>query len=263
MAWRLTGTKPLSEPMMVVDYRRIYASLDLNELIKMSSLCPFTIWIKQKYIILDCIIVRPDGSSWSSQLCAHWLDSPSCFPLVLPWWRHQTETFSMSLALCVGNSPVTIEFDVFSDQHWKKKKLHKQPWRWWFETPLLSLWHNCNAILGKKIFGRMTAFCLFSNLKCPSNVYWLVLFQPLWPWSLKHCKFSAPSRILAFWLMLSVLNTKLNKVYLILSYLIRFHLNSSDLEVDLEDMFHFSHSDVEDLVHFSPSDLKSWSWGYV
>ena len=26
------------------------------------------------------------------------------------WWRHQMETFSASLALCAGNSPVTSEF---------------------------------------------------------------------------------------------------------------------------------------------------------
>ena len=26
------------------------------------------------------------------------------------WWRHQMETFSALLALCVGNSPVTGEF---------------------------------------------------------------------------------------------------------------------------------------------------------
>ena len=29
---------------------------------------------------------------------------------VFSWWSHQMETFSMLLALCVGNSPVTGEF---------------------------------------------------------------------------------------------------------------------------------------------------------
>ena len=29
---------------------------------------------------------------------------------VLPWWRHQLETFSALLAICAGNSPVTGEF---------------------------------------------------------------------------------------------------------------------------------------------------------
>ena len=32
MVWRLPGDKPLVEPMMVINYRRIYASLRLNEL---------------------------------------------------------------------------------------------------------------------------------------------------------------------------------------------------------------------------------------
>ena len=30
-----------------------------------------------------------------------------CFLITYPWWRHQMETFSTSLAICVGNSPVT------------------------------------------------------------------------------------------------------------------------------------------------------------
>ena len=70
-----------------------------------------------------------------------------------PWWRHQMETFSVLLALCVGNSPVTSKFaaqrpvtwsfDVFFDLClnllWSK-----QSWGWWFETPSHPLWHHCN-----------------------------------------------------------------------------------------------------------------------
>ena len=60
-----------------------------------------------------------------------------------PWWRHQMETFSALLALCVGNSPVTGEipsqrpvarsFDVFFDLR-LNKWLNKQSRGWWFET---------------------------------------------------------------------------------------------------------------------------------
>ena len=60
-----------------------------------------------------------------------------------PWWRHQIETFSASLAICAGNSPVTGEFptqrpvtrssDVFFDLR-LNKRLSKQSWGWWFET---------------------------------------------------------------------------------------------------------------------------------
>ena len=66
------------------------------------------------------------------------------------WWRHQMETFSALLALCVGNSPVTgpltkpvtRSFDVFFDLH-LNKQLSKQSWGWWFETPWRSLWSHC------------------------------------------------------------------------------------------------------------------------
>ena len=65
------------------------------------------------------------------------------------------ETFSVLLALCAGNSPVTGEFpsqrpvtrsfDVFFDLR-PNEWLNKQSWGWWFETPSGSLWHHCNGI---------------------------------------------------------------------------------------------------------------------
>ena len=64
------------------------------------------------------------------------------------WWRHQMETFSALLALCAGNSPVTAEFpsqrpvkrsfDVFFDLC-LNKRLSKQSWCWWFETPIFPI----------------------------------------------------------------------------------------------------------------------------
>ena len=57
-----------------------------------------------------------------------------------PWWRHQMETFSALLALCVGYSPVagefpsqrlaTQSFDVYFDLR-LNKRLSNQPWGWW------------------------------------------------------------------------------------------------------------------------------------
>ena len=54
------------------------------------------------------------------------------------------ESFSALLALCAGNSPVTGEFssqrpvtrsfDIFFDLR-LNKRLSKQLWGWWFETP--------------------------------------------------------------------------------------------------------------------------------
>ena len=41
--------------------------------------------------------------------------------------------------------PVTRSFDVFFDQR-LNKRLSKQSWGWWFETPSWSLWRQCNVI---------------------------------------------------------------------------------------------------------------------
>ena len=75
------------------------------------------------------------------------------------WWRHQMETFSTLLAICVGNSPVpgelftqrpvTRSFDVYCDLR-PNKRLSKQSSGWWFETPSRPIWRHryffCNWI---------------------------------------------------------------------------------------------------------------------
>ena len=81
--------------------------------------------------------------------CGH--RSPS-----ITWWRHQMETFSALLAICVGNSPVSGEFpaqrpvtrsfDVFFDLC-PNKRLSKQSWGWWFETPSESLLRHRLAVV--------------------------------------------------------------------------------------------------------------------
>ena len=73
---------------------------------------------------------------------------------IAPCWRHQMETFSALLAICAGNPPVpgdfpaqrpvTRSFDVFFDLH-PNKRLSKQWWGWWFETPSSPLWRHCNG----------------------------------------------------------------------------------------------------------------------
>ena len=41
--------------------------------------------------------------------------------------------------------PVTQSFDVFFDLR-LNKRLSKQPWGWWFDTPSWSLWRHCDAL---------------------------------------------------------------------------------------------------------------------
>ena len=109
---------------------------------------------------------------------------------VLPWWRHQIETFSVLLVLCVGNSPVTGEFpsqrpvtqsvDVFFHLR-LNERLRKQSWGLWFETPSCPLWRHNDAIVTRPLsvlgvcissffFTRMLCISLFvlqARYKCP------------------------------------------------------------------------------------------------
>ena len=63
-------------------------------------------------------------------------------------------TSSNKLTLCARNSPFTGEFplrpvtrgcDVFF-YLCPNKRLSKQSWTWWFETPSPSLWRHCNVM---------------------------------------------------------------------------------------------------------------------
>ena len=58
------------------------------------------------------------------------------------------ETFSALLAFCAGNSPgiqkpVTRSFGVFFDLC-LNKRVSKQSWDWWSETPSSWSWRQCN-----------------------------------------------------------------------------------------------------------------------
>ena len=91
----------------------------------------------------------------------------------IPWWRHQMETFSALLAICVGNSPVpgefpaqrpvTWSFDAFFDLR-LNKRLSKQSWGWWFETLSRPLWRHRNA--GAASHGTCS-MKIWRNIQCP------------------------------------------------------------------------------------------------
>ena len=95
----------------------------------------------------------PGGDELSNNVIYEGLPAVSSAKTGISWWRHQIETFSASLAICAGNSPVTGEFpeqrpvtrsfDVFFYLH-PNKRLSKQSWGWWFETPSCPLWRHCN-----------------------------------------------------------------------------------------------------------------------
>ena len=99
------------------------------------------------------------------------------------WWRHQMETFSASLAICAGNSPVTGEFrvqravtrsfDAFFDLL-PNKRLSKQSWGCWFETPSRPIWRHCNDLW------------ILMQHSIPQQLFWLIILTEslvlLWPY---------------------------------------------------------------------------------
>ena len=107
---------------------------------------------------------------------------------VIPWWRNQMETFSALLTICAGNSPVpgelptqrpvTQRFGVFFDLG-LNKRLSKQSWGWWFETPSRPLWRHGNVvvIIGKStqvpchIVALVKSLKIIWNLICADQIY--------------------------------------------------------------------------------------------
>ena len=81
-------------------------------------------------------------NSWTGNVNHQTWASRASWPFT--WWRRQMKSFSALLAICAGNSPVTGEFpaqrsvtrssDVFFDLL-LNKRVSKQWWGWWFETP--------------------------------------------------------------------------------------------------------------------------------
>ena len=101
---------------------------------------------QQNDISVQCKI---DGKRlFSSRMASCWKS------LSLSWWRHQLGTFSVSLALCAGNSSNTGEFpsqmpvarscDVLFDLR-QNIRYSKQSRYRWFETLSRSLWCHCNV----------------------------------------------------------------------------------------------------------------------
>ena len=104
-------------------------------------------WHKEKDLLVLIIFCWPEIEAYVG------------FDDIIPWWRHQMETFSALLALCAGNSPVPVNSPhkgqwcgalMFSLICALNKRLSKQPWGWWFEAPSWSLWRQCtcNALHG-------------------------------------------------------------------------------------------------------------------
>ena len=80
-------------------------------------------------------------------------------------------TVSVLLYIFPVQSPVTWSFDVFFDLR-LNKRLNKQLWGWWFETPSRSLWH-CNEqfFLHPLIYVSVGVRMMFSVLGLMPNLW--------------------------------------------------------------------------------------------
>ena len=104
MAWRLVGTKPLSELILI--YRQLVPKEQYS--VKFSSKVQY---FHSRKCNWKCHL--QNGGHLSRPQCVNYdMNSRSCSrrKRVISWWRHQIETFSGLLAICAGNSPVTGEF---------------------------------------------------------------------------------------------------------------------------------------------------------
>ena len=101
-------------------------------------------YIGRKRTVISSLLSTNSGTATTWQLPCPWPNNA--------WWRHQMETFSALLVICAGNSPITGEFPTQRpvkrsfDVLRLNKRLSKQSWGWWFETPSRSLWRHCNGL---------------------------------------------------------------------------------------------------------------------
>ena len=93
------------------------------------------------YIFVECLV----PSNWNTKLLPQFFMMTSSNGII----------FRITGPLCgeftgpgefPTQRPVTRSFGVFFDLR-LNKRLSKQPWGWWFETPSWSLWRHCNVFL--------------------------------------------------------------------------------------------------------------------
>ena len=107
------------------------------------------------------------------------------------------ETFSTSLAVCVGNSPVISEFpakrpmtqsfDVFFDLR-LNKRLSKQSWGWWFDMSWSILQCHCNVIMLYALFylSHCLHICIILPFSLPPYMHYST-FLTASMFYLSHC----------------------------------------------------------------------------
>ena len=117
--------------------RKIWCLCDISQNNLMNKLSSFG-WLETLWCSWDaaerlcrfCHFFHPEHDD-----VIKWKHFPRYWPFV--WGIHQSPVNSQT------QRPVTPSFDVSFDLH-LNKRLSKQSWGWWFETPSVPLWRHCN-----------------------------------------------------------------------------------------------------------------------
>ena len=90
-------------------------------------------------VLTHCGLVTPygDRSGTVHDAVIKWKHFPRYWPFVRGIHREPVNS--------PHKGPVTRSFDVFFDLR-QNKRLSKQWWDWWFETPPSPLWRHCNDL---------------------------------------------------------------------------------------------------------------------
>ena len=143
MACRLFGAKPLSESVLA------YCQLDPHEQTSVNL-------IKIQQLSYMKMQLETPSAKWQPTCFGFKvLKRSNCFEILYGHddvikWKHFPRYWSFVWGIhqspCEFPSqrPVTRSFDVFFDLR-LNKRLSKQPWGWWFETPSCSLGRHCNV----------------------------------------------------------------------------------------------------------------------
>ena len=89
-------------------------------------------------------------------------------------WKHFPRYWPFVLGIHRSQRPVTRRFDAFFDLR-LNKRLSKQSWGWWFETPSGSLWRRSDVFTRNRV-GKDSNTKVFYTLQCSL----FLLDVPLW-----------------------------------------------------------------------------------
>ena len=118
---------------------------------------------------------------------------------LISWWRHQMETFSRHWPFVRGihrspvnsphRGPVTRSFNVSFDLP-MKKRLSKQWWGWWFETPSCPLWRHWMSswilhCLDRQYWPDTVYFLDIAIIQSHTSILWTAV---MWIYVFQLCK---------------------------------------------------------------------------